>query len=139
MILVDQRRLGLIVVSLLLLLPSCVSDGESMGADGAIMAEGQREEPEMSEVDGERCPVHGVPLRRDEVPVVYGLIKASPGFLKAQKAYFPLARTFISGGCVVDHERTQESVEYCPKCREALRAWNDSCRRAGKAGEGTPK
>lgn len=135
---VRQKRLSLVAASLLLLGLSCVSDGENVVTNRSVPTTQRRvEEPEMSKFDVNRCHVHGVLLESDQVPVVFGLIRSSREFLNAQKARFPLARTFVAGGCVVDNERAQETVQYCPKCREALRVWNDSRRKAGKSRAGT--
>jgi hypothetical protein len=71
-----------------------------------------------------RCPVHRALLQSDRVRVVYGLIRVSPEFAKASNALFPLARTFIYGGCLLDSEKTHGTVEFCQKCRDAALAWS---------------
>lgn len=80
--------------------------------------------PESHQDEAHRCPVHGVALQSDRVRVIYGLLRAEPAYAEASKARFPLARTFVPGGCVVDPRHTHETVDYCPECRKALQAWN---------------
>ena len=72
------------------------------------------------------CPVHAVKLKPGVVRIVYGLIRAEPAYSEASRTRFPYARTFVSGGCFVDYDRTEAKVEYCPECRTAQRGWQDS-------------
>ena|SRR6185369_17264570 len=73
------------------------------------------------------CPVHRVPLKREQLAIVYGLV-ASPcdGIDHAWAAvkHFPYANSVIYGGCVIypDSPRYEE-ITYCPKCRAVEKTW----------------
>jgi len=70
------------------------------------------------------CPVHGVPMCTDSVPIVYGLPLITQEFSRAQADLFPCANTSRGGGCLVQQE-AQATVRYCPRCREEKKAWLD--------------
>ena len=72
------------------------------------------------------CSVHRVALVEGEAPIAYGLIRFDRAYLKARKRLFPNSRSFVLGGCVVSLEDRKAAVRYCPRCREAERAWNEA-------------
>lgn len=73
-----------------------------------------------------RCGVHGKWLRRDTVPVVYGLIVHPPGYAEACETNFPNANSYVAGGCTVFPGAAKTArVRYCPDCRAAGEKWND--------------
>jgi hypothetical protein len=74
------------------------------------------------------CEVHGVALRTDTVPIVYGLVRSSPATIKAREASFPHAETEVLGGCVVREDQFAQ-VKYCPECHKAKAQWEASARR----------
>ena len=67
------------------------------------------------------CDIHMERLRRDVVPVRYGLIMLSKDEVQAF-IRFPHAKREVLGGCLVSSRRTKE-VWYCTKCREAEDKW----------------
>ena len=77
--------------------------------------------------DEKLCPVHHVPLKREQLGIVYGLVSHPCDIFsraKAEEKYFPYANSIVYGGCVVfpDSPKTEE-VLYCPKCREVEKTW----------------
>jgi hypothetical protein len=92
----------------------------------------------VSHSPGGICELHGVPLRSDTVPIIYGLRQYSAGYRDIQKACFPNARQDVGGGCSVKDLKTA-TVEFCPKCREvkstidsALEAFRSEAREEGR-------
>ena len=73
------------------------------------------------------CSVHKTKLLQEEVPVRYGLIRFSSDYLHAKNKSFPNAYSFVLGGCLIypTNPKTR-MVSYCPKCRQAERAWQES-------------
>ena len=70
-----------------------------------------------------KCKVHDVELLKGTAPIRYGLPPAPPvGYLEAQDKLFPNAVSFVLGGCILD-DANEQTVSYCPLCREAERAW----------------
>lgn len=75
--------------------------------------------------DREICEVHHRRMSRREVPIEYGL---SGGFdeaipsLEEQRAAFPHALEFRSGGCIVGAQKTAQ-VFVCEECKRAHRVW----------------
>lgn len=79
-----------------------------------------------------RCPVHGVPMTVELLPIHYGLPRgistSDPDydlFLKygdATARLFPNARDSVGGSCSRNSETVAE-VLVCPACREAKRNW----------------
>lgn len=74
------------------------------------------------------CPIHHVPLKRETLKIVYGLIPDEPSNcdrVKVAEQYFPYANSVVYGGCVVgpDSPKTKD-VPYCSKCRAAEKAWS---------------
>jgi hypothetical protein len=74
--------------------------------------------------DDRPCRIHGTSPELDSVPIVYGLLRYEPGYLKARRERFPNANTWFAGGCVStwDSPHTR-AVYYCPDCRTALAQW----------------
>lgn len=82
------------------------------------------------------CPIHHQLLRRDRVPIEYGLVGFQPGYFEAEKSLFPNANTVSLGGCVIETtldacsgREIQLSPEYadvlyCPACRRAAERWS---------------
>jgi hypothetical protein len=75
------------------------------------------------------CPVHGVALETDTVPIAYGLIMVDEVEAKISAEFFPLARTEYLAGCVVRRAK-QARVRFCPRCRQVQRAFRDERRPA---------
>jgi hypothetical protein len=70
------------------------------------------------------CSVHKVGLLEEEMPVRYGLIRFPADYLAAKRQHFPNARAFVWSGCLVSPTNPKTRVvKYCPRCREAERAW----------------
>jgi hypothetical protein len=73
------------------------------------------------------CPIHHLPLKREKLQIVYGLV-AEPCDMfdraKASEKYFPYANSVIYGGCIISPDSPKvEEVLYCPKCREVEKTW----------------
>ena len=68
------------------------------------------------------CPVHDLPLKAEEVPVVYGLVRFPPGYVEARDERFPFANEVAFGGCCVGPEE-RAAVLFCEGCRRESRAW----------------
>jgi|GEM_PF-2349566 len=79
-----------------------------------------------------RCPVHGIPMVVELLPIHYGMPRgSSPSdpdydillkYGRARMRRFPNARDFVGGPCTPSSETVAE-VLVCPACREAKRAW----------------
>lgn len=73
------------------------------------------------------CNVHKVSLLKEKVPIRYGLIRFSAGYGIAKKQLFPNSCSFVLGGCLVSPRNPMtRKVNYCPKCREAEKGWQES-------------
>jgi len=72
------------------------------------------------------CPIHGVAMLEDRVPIVHGL---GSGFGQSldEKEGAPFANTYVAEGCMTTLDSPKAAwVTYCPECRrrkEAL-AWH---------------
>jgi hypothetical protein len=77
------------------------------------------------------CPFHKIEMKKDIVPVVYGLIFRNPEdysdqYIRARKELFPNSNREYYGGCVLDRNSTKmKEVMYCPRCREAEEQWGN--------------
>jgi hypothetical protein len=73
------------------------------------------------------CPVHHVPLKKEKLQIVYGLVIdpcSTFDRAKASGEYFPYANSVVYGGCVIFPDSPkEEEVLYCPKCREVEKTW----------------
>lgn len=68
------------------------------------------------------CPLHGLPLQEDTVPIVYGLLANRVAYRIVRVQEFPCSNFFIEGGCVVKSAK-EAKVFFCPLCRHAEKAW----------------
>jgi hypothetical protein len=71
-----------------------------------------------------RCKVHHIPLKKDKVELIYGLMGFDGDYRKARKRLFPNSNQEAYGGCVVDNPIYAE-VLYCEKCRKAEMKWEE--------------
>jgi hypothetical protein len=73
------------------------------------------------------CPVHRVPLKKEKLEIIYGLVvDPCDTFDRARSSekYFPYANSVIYGGCIITpHSPKEQEVLYCPKCREVEKTW----------------
>jgi hypothetical protein len=73
------------------------------------------------------CEVHGVPMFKESVPVLYGYAphafpyELRPDYFKAEKQ-FPHAARWYYAGCVF-RDKWFEEVDVCPICRAAQSLW----------------
>jgi hypothetical protein len=73
------------------------------------------------------CEVHGVPMFRESVPVLYGYAphafpyELRPDYFEAKKQ-FPHAARWYYAGCVFQSKWFEE-VDVCPMCRAAQSVW----------------
>jgi hypothetical protein len=109
-----MRRLTYLLLSLLLLLN--VARGPQTRAFHAP----PDDEPKI-------CPVHHVPLKREQLGIVYGLVFDpcnTNDRARAAEKYFPYANSVIYGGCIIEPDSPRyEEITYCPKCREVEKTW----------------
>src|SRR2546430_757653 len=73
------------------------------------------------------CPVHHVPLKKEKLQILYGLV-ADPCDIfdraKASEKYFPYPNSVVYGGCLIFPDSPKDTeVLYCPKCREVEKTW----------------
>ena len=74
--------------------------------------------------DVDVCPVHDTTLRRETRPINYGLQTFSQAWFEDAPRLFPLANTYIGGGCVsFEGEDTRTRVKYCEECRMSQSDW----------------
>ena len=77
--------------------------------------------------DERLCPIHHVPLKREKLKVLYGRVANDPCDLdraQAMEKYFPFANGVLDGGYnILTDPPEYVEVLYCPKCREAEKAW----------------
>ena len=75
--------------------------------------------------DKKICPIHGVRLLEDTVPIRYGTPAEDDwthAYNGAWFTNFQYSFMWLGGGCVVGkYDRAR--VRYCPKCRETETAW----------------
>jgi hypothetical protein len=73
------------------------------------------------------CPVHHVPLQKEKLKIIYGLVvDPCDNFDRATSSekYFPYANSVIYGGCIITSDSpNDQEVLYCPKCREVEKTW----------------
>ena len=74
------------------------------------------------------CPVHDLPLRAEEVPIVYGLIHFPEGYVHARDERFPFANEVAYGGCCIGPRQTA-TVFCCDACRDESRERHGRARR----------
>jgi hypothetical protein len=61
------------------------------------------------------CPVHGVAMLEDRVPIVYGMGSNHDQIVDKTDGA-PFANTYVPAGCMVDDPKAAW-VYYCPECR----------------------
>lgn len=76
----------------------------------------------------EMCPVHHLPLKRERLEIIYGLVATvrcdTWDRTKAEEKYFPYANSESYGGCLMDADSPKyKEVLYCPKCRAVEKTW----------------
>ncbi|TWU44694.1 hypothetical protein Poly51_59630 [Rubripirellula tenax] len=71
------------------------------------------------------CHVHELPLHDDHVPAVYGRWHFPDGYLETKNDEFPYANLMFCGDSGQRRRHSNQDVEYCSACREALLQWND--------------
>ena len=67
------------------------------------------------------CEVHHRPMRRELVPVIYGML-ASLYSDTELKTLFPHSQEFVAGGCL-GGERKTDKVFVCAECKRSLTKW----------------
>ena len=72
------------------------------------------------------CNLHHVKMQKKRVPVHYGLLVFDDPYYLAELCYFPNAREYVNGGCVlpsldIGKERGWRFV--CPACKRAQKQW----------------
>jgi hypothetical protein len=68
------------------------------------------------------CPVHECKFVKGEAPIRYGRISQPAEYLNSRDAFFPCARPFITGGCLVIGDGSDQKsavIDYCEECRVA--------------------
>ena len=72
------------------------------------------------------CNLHHVKMERKRVPVHYGLLVFDDPYYLAELCYFPNARDYVNGGCVLpslDIAKEREWRYVCPGCKRAQKQW----------------
>jgi len=69
------------------------------------------------------CELHGTILRRQMVPVSYGLPVRDPDLWEARAKLFPNAKSFVLGGCCVGSMGYDYEDWVCSECRKAEAKW----------------
>ena len=73
------------------------------------------------------CPVHRVPLKKEKLEIIYGLVVDPCDTFdrsRSSEKYFPYANSVIYGGCLIfPNSPKDKEVLYCPKCRELEKTW----------------
>ena len=73
------------------------------------------------------CPLHNIPLRRDTVPVIYGLFRFDTEQKTEHQAHqklFPKSGFFVFGGCSFDDKaELTYDIMYCDVCRSTHFSW----------------
>jgi hypothetical protein len=69
------------------------------------------------------CNVHGTILRRQKVPLQYGLPVPDPDLWEARAKLFPNAKSFLLGGCCVGSSGFETEDWVCADCRKAEARW----------------
>lgn len=70
------------------------------------------------------CPIHGCELLDGTAPMLYGFFGTEQNYGPASRNAFRYAAYWMPGGCsVAAGWSSEQAVRYCPRCREAERAW----------------
>jgi len=73
------------------------------------------------------CPVHHIPLKKEKLTIVYGLVAEpcdSSDRTTASEKHFPYARSVVYGGCIIfPNSPKDKEVLYCTKCRDVEKKW----------------
>ena len=94
--------------------------GEEICSDWASLSEGE------DWPDEQFCPIHkNIKLKVEPVPIKYGLLRYSEGYFSERERNFPLANSYIEGGCLRGSEEFQNRA-FCSECRKALGNWEAS-------------
>ena len=99
------------------------------GAEYPAVSEAQQDGLARAAIKAQKtgiCNIHHLKMQKERVPVHYGLLVFEDPYYLAQLCYFPNAREYVNGGCVlpstdVDKERRSRFV--CPECKQARRKW----------------
>ncbi len=70
-----------------------------------------------------RCEVHYTILRRQKVPLRYGLQAPDPDLWEARAKLFPNAKTSLLGGCCAGSMGYEYEDWVCAECRKAEARW----------------
>ena len=66
------------------------------------------------------CAVHQIQMKKQTLPINYGLIDMFHPFYTARHELFPNDERYLQGGCVVEVDApTEKEVYVCPKCTQA--------------------
>jgi hypothetical protein len=69
------------------------------------------------------CEVHHIPMQTKTVPRSFGLPWYEPGYLAAERRYFPHAQDSVDGPCYYDGGPKMVRVYVCPECIRAKQRW----------------
>lgn len=99
------------------------------GAEYPRVSEAQREKLTAGAIKAQEtgiCNLHHVKMQKKRVPVHYGLLVFDDPYYTAQVCYFPHAREYVNGGCVVrslDAKKDRALRYVCPVCKRDQRTW----------------
>lgn len=74
------------------------------------------ETPSVEVENTTNCPVHGSRLKKGKASIYYGLPSFSRSYFYLQKEWFPYSNQQLCGGCIIQRERTTDTL-YCKRCR----------------------
>jgi uncharacterized protein YlaI len=71
------------------------------------------------------CNIHHVKMKKEQVPMIFGLPDSSNPYYSNELAYFPHAREYTNGGCEIEPTRQKKLYPQfmCPECKRAERQW----------------
>jgi hypothetical protein len=99
------------------------------GAEYPRVSEAQREKLTRAAIRAQEtgiCNLHHVKMQKKRVPVHYGLLVFDDPYYTGELCYFPHAREYVNGGCVLpslDFRKERAWRYVCPKCKRAQRQW----------------
>lgn len=70
-----------------------------------------------------KCEIHDEVLKKDKLPITYGLTYIGEEYRTARRELFPHSNSYLLGGCVFGESGDSEDVLYCEHCRKAESEW----------------
>jgi hypothetical protein len=99
------------------------------GAEYPKISERQHEKLARAAIQAQKtgiCNLHHLKMERKRAPVHYGLLVFDDPYYLAELGYFPNAREYVNGGCVLpslDVAKKRSWRYVCPECKRARKQW----------------